>query len=232
MLPRIVEGRCLFLDADTLVVGDVNKLMDTDLKGCPLGACVDNPFTHHLPRLLDRRVSDLFRPKRNQRIRTQELQYYISLGFFPDAGRPYFNAGVMVMDCTAIRKLFPNHEYLSMAGARPFFDYLPEQDRLNQLLRNSVLHLPLRWNISPYSDYNFKRIKIKDRRSLAPVLEQIGAANDDPGIWHFNGGAKPWMREKTSPYSTVQNEKAFHDYDLFLKEFESLTGLTNAVTNH
>lgn len=39
-LPSLVKGRCLFIDADTLVKGDVWELLSTDLEGMPIGACI------------------------------------------------------------------------------------------------------------------------------------------------------------------------------------------------
>ena len=37
-LPWLVDGKCLFLDADTLVLDDIARLFQTDLNGCLIGA--------------------------------------------------------------------------------------------------------------------------------------------------------------------------------------------------
>ena len=38
ILPRLVERRCLFIDVDTLVMGDIWELLSADLNGMPIGA--------------------------------------------------------------------------------------------------------------------------------------------------------------------------------------------------
>ena len=38
-IPWLIDGKCLFLDADTLVMRDIRSLFETDLEGCLIGAC-------------------------------------------------------------------------------------------------------------------------------------------------------------------------------------------------
>ena len=208
ILPRLVEDRCLFLDADTLIVEDPNDLLGIDLHGYPIGGVPDVAIMSKLPRLLIRRVSDIFTPTRTRRIRDWELQYYLSLGFVPTTKNLYFNAGVLLMDCKAIRKLYPNREYSSIEGLRPFFDNLPEQDRLNQLFRGNVYRLPLEWNISPYLIKSFHRLKLRNKQTPAFVFDQIKEATNNPKIWHYMGGLKPWeikiKRGKSHPGDAFQ----------------------------
>jgi len=110
-LPWLVEGRCLFIDADTLVVGDVSEIMSIDMEGMPLGACmdplIDGSWNLSQPRrrLIQRRPSDVLRPKRARRLRESELRRAVSMGLRP--GDVYFNSGVLVMECDTIRALTP-----------------------------------------------------------------------------------------------------------------------------
>ncbi|MDE0144456.1 MAG: hypothetical protein OXI53_10585 [Nitrospira sp.] len=65
LLPSLEKGRCLFIDADTLVRGDVWELLSADLGGMPLGACIDmGQVTYLERRILNIRVVDMFRPAR------------------------------------------------------------------------------------------------------------------------------------------------------------------------
>ena len=229
VLPQLVEDRCLFIDADTIILDDINRLMEIDLEGNPIGGCMDIYATNQYPRLFDRRVSEIFKPRRHREVRKKLLNYYLALGFVPTSDDFYFNAGVMIMDCAKIRKMYPDHEYSRIEGLRPFFDYFPEQDRLNQLFWKRSFQIPLKWNNSPYSRYNYNSLKIRDRQFSASVLERISEADNDPKIWHFYGGAKPWIGKIPPPSLKHAPQKAFQDYDLLLNEFESLTGLTYTI---
>ena len=105
-LPWLVEGRCLFIDADTLVVGDVSEIMAIDMQGMPLGACmdiaIDGSWNHVArQRLIRTTILDVLRPKRSRQRRKSELRRAVSMGLRP--GDVYFNAGVLVMECDAIR---------------------------------------------------------------------------------------------------------------------------------
>ncbi len=121
-LPWLVRGRCLFIDADTLVVGDVSEIMAIDMRGRPLGACmdpaIDGSWNLAKPRrrLIQRRSSDVLRPKRARRLRESELRRAVSMGLLP--GDVYFNAGVLVMECDAIRTLPPPPPPISGGGCR------------------------------------------------------------------------------------------------------------------
>ena len=42
-IPWLIDDKCLFLDADTLILHDISELYHTDLKGCLIGACRHQP---------------------------------------------------------------------------------------------------------------------------------------------------------------------------------------------
>ena len=110
-LPWLVQGRCLFIDADTLVMRDVSELMAVDLEGMPLAAAmdigVDTSWTLRTPkgRLTRIGAMDFLQPRRSRRRRQSMLRRLLHMGMRP--GDMYFNSGVLVMDCDAIRDLPP-----------------------------------------------------------------------------------------------------------------------------
>ena len=187
ILPQLIDDRCLAIDADTLVVGDVSELLRVDLQNHLIGAGADIIQMIMVHRLFDKRLTDIFRPERNRSIREWILNHFVALGYVPSMRKFYFNAGVMVMNCAAIRKAFPLQEYLSMEGLKPFFDFLPEQDRLNQLFQEGVRQLPLEWNISPYIPQTIRNFKLRDRQASALVLNQYKEAAEKTKIWHYWG---------------------------------------------
>ena len=210
VLPRLVEGRCLFLDADTLVMGDVWELLDTDMEGLPIGAAVSigKKDIHCQP--LPRRPSI-------ERIRTiDRLQ---NLGFMPGGGN-YFDSGVLLMDCHVIRDRFPEWETLSSVEKLQSFTTLPDQDRLNQFFHGHWFQLPLKWNV---------RIRIKryvtlneQRFRYAPesIKREMREAAKSPMIWHYMGATKPWRRFGRFPWRLTY--LAFRDYYRVLAEFNEI----------
>ncbi len=110
-LPWLVQGRCVFIDADTLVMRDVRELMATDMDGMPLAAAmdigVDTSWTLRTPkgRLTRIRAKEILRPRHSRRRRQSLLRRLLHMGMRP--GDMYFNSGVLVMDCDAIKNTPP-----------------------------------------------------------------------------------------------------------------------------
>ena len=228
ILPQLIDDRCLAIDADTLVVGDVSELLRVDLQNHLIGAGADIIQMIMVHRLFDKRLTDIFRPKRNRSIREGILNHFVALGYVPSMTSFYFNAAVMMMDCAAIRKSFPLQEYLSMERLRPFFDFMPEQDRLNQLFQGKVHQLPLEWNISPYIPKIIRTLRLENRRASALALNQYKEAAQKPKIWHYWGSPKPW--EKRYEFDNSGIRDAFQEYEFIRREFEAFSGLINAST--
>ena len=201
-LPWLVEGRCLFIDADTLVVGDVGEIMAIDLEGMPLGACIDPYFDGSSDlattsrRLTRTRLQDVLLPKRSRRKRESELRRIVSMGLRP--GDVYFNSGVLVMECDAIRALAPlSSRGLPLndpGGMEPYANHLPDQDRLNEFFAGRYRRLSMRWNLAPMARGG------KGRHWPESVRQEHDAAAAQPGIWHFAGPErkKPWSRSLKS----------------------------------
>ncbi len=220
-LPRLIEGRCLFLDADTLVLGDVHELLAFDLGGMPIGACPDIGQTAILDdRFLRVRPSDIFRPTYARRKREAQFNRVLNLGFLP--GEDYFNTGVLLMDCAAIRSDTPFESLASIEGLHPHFHMMPDQDRLNEFFRGRWAKLPLKWNVRPgvYADVGRRRRKF--RYASKEFMAQMDVAADNPQLWHYMGAKKPWKRL----WGYVQRRRAFRDYMPVMRDFERKTGLT------
>jgi len=196
-LPWLVEGRCLFIDADTLVVGDVSEIMAIDMQGMPLGACIDPGIDSQgnlataRRRLVRTTVLDLLLPKRSRRRRQAQLSRAISMGLRP--GDVYFNSGVLVMECDTIRPLAPlNSRGLPLddpGGMEPYAEHLPDQDRLNEFFAGRYRKLPLRWNLKPVT---------RTAHWPESARLELEEALSEPGIWHFMGARKPWKRSTKS----------------------------------
>ena len=209
VLPRLVEGRCLFIDADTLVMGDVWKLLDMDMRGMPLEACSGIGKESLLPP----------RPSK----REQVMDRFKHLGFFPSEGN-YFNSGVLLMDCHVVRDQFPGWEDLSSVEKLRPFPKLPDQDRLNQFFHGHWFQIPLKWN----TRVSIKRYVIMNepryRKAPDDLKQQMREAAESPMVWHYMGNNKPWKGSKKHLFWRWTH-RAFRDYDQMLAEFNDMLAL-------
>jgi len=118
-LHQEVEGRYLYVDADTLCVNDLSALEDLSLDDSrPLAAC-----SHGRP-MPDR-----------------------SLVFGLESPYHYFNAGVMLFDSTALVKLLTPAVVVDYFLRQRALCRFREQCALNSLLRGRIQFLPNQYNL-------------------------------------------------------------------------------------
>jgi lipopolysaccharide biosynthesis glycosyltransferase len=167
-LPAI--DRVIYLDTDTVVVGDLTELSAFDLAGCTLGA-VNDPL-----------VAGMYARK--------------VLG--PDPARPlkiprYFNSGVMLIDLSRWRRGRVTERLIELLlERRPFAFY--DQDPLNLLLRDDWTELPEPWNRLVPQPETVPAATSAVGRSGGMRRHLL---LDDAKIVHFIGSRKPWMPTST-----------------------------------
>ena len=187
-IPWLVDGRVVYLDADTLVVRDIAGLYDSNLNGCPVGACLDTGMASTYRKRHSFRLSHIFRPFRARRMRQYFENAREALGV--DFERMYFNAGVLVMDTDAIRSADEERELADMTRAESKWQDSFDQDWLNYYFRDNVRYLDLKFNVIARSGMNLKY-------ALPEIRPQIEASLADPSIIHYIGPTKrrPWNRK-------------------------------------
>ena len=117
--------KCVYIDSDTVLRGDIGKLFDIELGDNAMAAMVD-PKVTVIP----------------------EFRNYVDNAL----GVPhseYVNSGVQVMDLKKMRKM----KYLStMVNLIKKYDadlVAPDQDYLNVILRGKISKMDARWNMEP-----------------------------------------------------------------------------------
>lgn len=129
-IPRLfpLYEKGVYIDSDTILLGDVGELFDVDLGDKALAAMID-PKVTAIP----------------------EFKAYVNNAVGISNGE-YVNSGVQVMDLKKMRKM----KYLSMMIElmRKYNADLvaPDQDYLNVILKGHILHLPKWWNMEPEED--------------------------------------------------------------------------------
>ena len=228
LLPGLMDGRCLLIDADTLVLGDVWELMSSDLGGLPIGACTDiGRVTYLEDRILKVKTSDLLRPTHAQQKKLKYLNCILSLGFLP--GENYFNSGVVVMDCDRIRSDCSDYvELARMDKLLPYIHTSADQDRLNEFFAGKWFQFPLKWNTRPTIRKDLARLDGRKHEFLYVTddfLAQVQEAAHSPKVWHFMGRKKPWKRRWWRDNLLLLHGQGFKDYVKSIRDFETHTGI-------
>lgn len=146
LLPQI--DRIIYLDIDMLVTADLTTLWQTPLGNNIIGACRDLPLT--------------------------EKENSWSYRFLGNKGNDYFNAGMLIMNLAAMRKInfFERITDFTQKAANSFL--FGDQDALNFFLQDNVKILDSKYNV------------------ILSYIDNI--ENSRPVIVHYCGydGLKPW----------------------------------------
>lgn len=144
MLPEILpmHKKIIYLDADMVVLTDIAELYDYDLKGKPLGACLDRAGDPNIALWFDKK--------------TRSRNYIINYVGIKDV-KNYFNSGMLLLDLEKIRSL--NIMDNIIADAKENTYRFPDQDVLNKHFYKNVEYIDIAWNF-----YNVSNPAVKNRR--------------------------------------------------------------------
>ena len=129
-IPRLfpMYDKCVYIDSDTILRGDIGELFDTNLEDNALAAMVD--------------------PKVDV---IQEFRDYVNKA----VGVPYkeyTNSGVLVMNMKKLRKLRYLSSLVDLIDRYDADLVAPDQDYMNVILRGKIKHLSPYWNMEPVED--------------------------------------------------------------------------------
>lgn len=136
MIPRIVEeqlseeqiDKCIFLDCDLVVEGDISELYQYDMEGYYIGG-----------------VPDMFQLSYLQEEKCSQLE-------IPSIDR-YINAGVLLLNLKKLRKTEGLCRHLEEEGYLKNYP-LNDQDVINSVLYDGIKRLPSKFNMMPYYVYD------------------------------------------------------------------------------
>lgn len=121
-------NKALYLDSDIVVLGDISKLYNHELKSNLVGA-IPHPVLQH----------------------THEFSEYVNkvLGIKDEH---YYNAGVLLMNFEGFRYENIEEKFLDLLS-KYTYDVGEDQDYLNVLTKNRVLYIDDSWNVMPLGEY-------------------------------------------------------------------------------
>ena len=157
LVPKLVgQGRTLYLDCDTMAFGGVSELFDMSMED-NLIAAVRNC---NAPGSID------------------AAQLKDIMGDRPET--EYFNSGVVMFDCDAIRREGLDEEMARFDQVPPEYEF-PDQNRLNKLFAGRTKLVGYRWNM-------YLRF-YADGREFDSMQRITGL---EPVIRHYISPWKPW----------------------------------------
>ncbi len=110
--------KAIYLDCDTVVLGDISELYETDLEGKVIAA-----------------ATDIMHPRAKEYV-IDDLEMKVS---------EYINSGVLVIDCVKFREQEIKRKFFEELSVRSKLKY-PDQDLLNIVCHGNIKYLPRCWN--------------------------------------------------------------------------------------
>ena len=214
-IPWMIDDKCIFLDADTLVLSDLSELYHTDLQGSLIGACLQLSYVIAHRKYFSNSLDTMLAPARSRR-RRRELQGIAEMfGHPPRELTRYFNSGVILMDTAAIRDADPSGDRLGALGIEKQWATWPDMERLNVYFDGETHYVDQRWNLNRDFD------PLNLMYAPAGLSAEYRHAARDPGIIHYTSifARRSWQR----PW--FMSRKRYRLYGRVCREIEESTGI-------
>lgn len=117
--------KAIYLDSDTVILGDISEMYQIELKDNLIGAIADYSIVDVPP-----------------------LAKYIQYGIGVDK-YDYVNSGVLLMNLKKLREVRFERRFLDLMNTYHFDSIAPDQDYLNVMCKGNIRYLPPSWNTMP-----------------------------------------------------------------------------------
>lgn len=164
--------RFLYLDADILIMDDINKLYSIDMQGKPIAATDECMLTASI----------------NSRDGQKEYYEYVKDRLGLDDIERYFQAGVMLFDIKLFNEGGCSETLINMV--RNFKYHILDQDALNEFYKTNYHWFGNEWNWQPLQKHMKELGYLKN---MNPNIRNKYLAITDPKIIHYSDANKPWF---------------------------------------
>lgn len=170
-IPNLLDyDKCIYLDIDTIVTTDIQKLYNIDIKNNYIAACNDPIFIGMCNR-------------------NKKLEEYTRNTLKLEKCENYFQTGVMLLNLKQLREI--NSENLCINSMmKKVFNYA-DQCCYNYLFNTHIKYLDMSWNYQIYDQDRYDD-NIKGKLPLK-YLQMYNVSRKEPKIIHYSGPRKPWF---------------------------------------
>ena len=165
LLPEILnQNKCIYLDSDIVVTGDLRELYDIDIEGYDIAGVIAPYF---------------------QNRKYEAKKEHCRLAHLPDLDQ-YINAGVLLMNLEQLRRKRFTQKALPLTK-----EYYPVQDQdiINQLCYGYIKLLDFKYN---FQAVNLSKENIELINRLFSKTNILNAIRN-PIVVHYNKAKKPWI---------------------------------------
>lgn len=172
LLPETVS-RILYLDCDTVVLGDLEPFWNTDL-GENLAAAVMEPTIY------------------------PQVKRFIGL----EEEAPYFNAGVLLLDLARWRQEKLEQQMMDFYREHGGRLYYNDQDVVNGVLKGRICPVSPRYNFfTNYRYFHYGNlVSMMPCYGKAVEKQEFRQAKRKPVVLHYMGDERPWKRGNRNHY--------------------------------
>lgn len=163
--------RVLYLDADLIVLDDVNKLYSMDMQGRPIAATHDCMLTASI----NSRGFKEFYPYVRDKLGLDDIERY-------------FQAGVMLFDIKQFNEGGCSEKLINMVKGYQY--YILDQDALNEFYKTNYFGFESEWNWQPLQKH-MKELGYMEH--MNPRVRERYLAVKNPRIIHYSDANKPWF---------------------------------------
>jgi lipopolysaccharide biosynthesis glycosyltransferase len=180
-------NRVIYLDADTVVLGDIRELFESDLCGNAAGGVLD--FGMYSTRRYRNFVEG-----------SDDLDTYFRLQLGLELEDiTYINSGVLLLDLQRLREMKFFERASAMLARQADRLWWRDQDVINVLLDGQIELLDPKWNCLQWSLFKGPENLYFAETHTAAVRRQINS----PAILHFISRYKPWTGSHRYPTTSA-----------------------------
>lgn len=122
--------KALYVDSDTVVLGDISELFETELGDCLVGACVEQAMAQ----------TDVFGTYAEKVVGVDRNKF--------------FNAGVLLINCELFRKEKALDRFIELLSQYSFV-VTQDEDYLNVICKDRVKYIDQAWNMETYGELQY-----------------------------------------------------------------------------
>ena len=173
--------RIIYLDSDTLVLGDISCLMNLSMHGKPIGMAHDCLQSRY--------------------------KRFINL----TEGTGYYNSGMLIYDMATWKERKCSERIIEhIIKVRNVYP-LPDQDLINVVLHDDIYKIDAKYNyLSQYYLYSYSNIKkVYELKNISEFYTEDRFPNSDEAvILHFCGQTfiRPWYRNSKHPAKQIYDK--------------------------